>query len=411
MQPKDVAEKITIILDAKPKSLTTFYPAKDGKRPSGAKSGFSNEHVELLLQLESRIHVPQSKELFWQLMGINFASCVPKIAGASPMLAKAIIKAASQTRKHCDCAFMVYLRSGRINKALEGFSERIKDYSSVNETNNQIIFCIFQVLLMEPHLFSDVHLKAIESIMGRYQSCISDTSSWQEKKTRKMQVPAEQVPDAVSKLFGLTFAGTLKEQIPTDLPSTDLISRSKDLLSKLCERLRQVKFQRLKEELKGVSTEINQDKNQLVRKYKDLTLNTMLVEALENIDAEIEESGSPFNRSKSIAFIRNVYEESVRQVAIVIRYNTKRPVSKWTDRGKFGEAVTYLKEVGFISTKEEKWLAGFYGLISDTGSHRLSSERFEVRLARNILVETCYYLTDKIDKFLAEVQETKQQGR
>lgn len=409
MQPKEISEKIRIILDPNPESLSIFYPSKDSGQPTRPKSGFSNDYVELLLQLESRIHTAPSKEFFWQLMGINFASGAPRITGGSSALA--MMKAAAQVRKHCDCAFMVYLRSGRINKALEGFSERIKDYSSVNETNNQIIFCIFQVLLMEPHLFSDVHLKAIESIMGRYQSCISDTSSWQEKKTRKMQVPAEQVPDAVSKLLGLTFAGTPKEQIPTDLPSTDLISRSKDLLSKLCERLRQVKFQRLKEELKGVSTEINQDKNQLVRKYKDLTLNTMLVEALENIDAEIEESGSPFNRSKSIAFIRNVYEESVRQVAIVIRYNTKRPVSKWTDRGKFGEAVTYLKEVGFISTKEEKWLAGFYGLISDTGSHRLSSERFEVRLARNILVETCYYLTDKIDKFLAEVQETKQQGR
>lgn len=286
-------------------------------------------------------------------------------------------------------------------------SGRLKNYAFVNGANNNIMFCIYQVLMGEPHLFSDRQLKTIESIVGAYRRCVSEASSKHEKKARRMQDPVEQVPDALANLFPGAFIGTSKERIPTGLPSTDLISRSRDLLSKLRERLRQVKFQRLKEELKGVSTEINQDKNQLVRKYKDLTFSAELVEALENIDAEIEESGSPFDRSKSIAFIRNVLEESVRQVAIVIRHNTGQPASQWTDRGKFGEAVTYLKEVAFISNKEEKWLAGFYGLISDTGSHRLSSERFEVRLARNILVECCYYLTDKIDKFLAEVQETE----
>lgn len=400
MQPEEIAEKVTIILEVNPESLTLFYPQKDDRQPSKGRTGFSNEYVELLLQLESKIHTASSKTFFWELLGVGFASRVPRITGHS---ASKILKAAGQVRKHCDCAFMAYLRTGRLKEALEGFSGRLKDYSCVNEVSNQIVFCILQVLLMESHLFSDNHLKAIESIMGRYRSNIRDASSWHEKKTRKMQVPAEQAPDAVSKLFGLTFAGTPKEQIPTDLPSTDLISRSKDVLAKLRERLREVKFQRLKEELKGVSTEINQDKNQLIRKYRDLKFSKNLIEGFEKLDTEIEQVGSKFSYSKSIGFVRNLYEESLREFATRIRDTTGEAIPNWKGRGNMGGAIDYFnsKKIKLISDNERKFLTGFSSLLSDTGSHSLTSERYEVRIARNVLVEICSYLVDKIDKFLS----------
>jgi len=398
MEREEIAEKVRIILEANPESLTVFYPHKNDKHPAGTRSGFSNEYVELLLQLESKIHTASSKTFFWRLLGVNFASRAPMITGRS---ASKILKAAGQVRKHCDCAFMAYLRTGQVKEALEGFSGRLKDYSCVSEVNSQIAFCILQVLLMESHLFSDSHLKTIESVMNRYQSCITEASSWHEKKARRMQVPAEQVPDAVSKLFGLT--GTPKGQIPTDLPSTDLISRSKDVLAKLRERLRQVKFQRLKEELKGVSTEINQDKNQLISKYRDLKFSKNLIEGFEKLDTEIEQVGSKFSYSKSIGFVRNLYEESLREFASRIHDTTGEAIPNWKGKGSMGAAIDYFnsKKIKLISDNERNFLTGFSNLLSDTGSHSLTSERYEVRIARNVLVEICSYLVDKINKFLS----------
>jgi hypothetical protein len=400
MEPEEIAEKVITILEANPEQISTFYTTSDKIKSTKTMTGFSNEYVELLLQLESKIHTPTEKDFFWQLLGFNFVSPVPRIISDALPRKRITRKALTQVRKHCDCVFMTYLRSGRVNEAMQGFSERLEKYSSVNEVSNQILFCMFQVLLMEPHLFSDENLKTIESIMTKYESCINEASSWHEKKVRKKQVASEQVSDPLTEFLLSTTISTSKEQIPIYLPSTSLISKSKDLLSKLQETLKKVKFERLKEELKGVSTEINQDKNQLVRRYKDLKFNTQLTKALEDIDKEIEETGTKFSYSNSIGFVRKVYEESLRQIAIRIHDITGKSIPKWTGKGKMGEAVDYFRKIDFISEKEKNMLTGFSGFLSDTGSHSLTSEKYEVRIAKNILIEICSYLTDKLDEFI-----------
>jgi len=120
VQTEKIAEKVVTILEANPEPISTFYATPDQDEPSKATSSFSNEYVELLLQLESRIHESGAKEFFWQLLGVNFASSVPTITGAGSALARAKIKAVAQVRKHCDCAFMTYLRAGRVDEALGG---------------------------------------------------------------------------------------------------------------------------------------------------------------------------------------------------------------------------------------------------------------------------------------------------
>ncbi len=389
MKPEDIAEKVRFILEPITKSPSRFYIIKK------AKNVFINEHVELLLQLESKITNKSPKEFFWQLIGRSFILPIPKLN--IKILPYSARRALPLVSKHCDCAFMVYIKTGRIDEVLKGLFNRIKDYDSINEKNYKIIFCTYQILLNEPSLFSDVHLKKIESIINEYSRCIDEASSWREKERRQKTGQA-----ATEKSGSLSLPSlyqpqqVLSETIPMFLPSQHLIDISNNLVIAVKEGLKKVRFERVKQELKGVSSQINQDKKQLISKYKDLKFSADLIEALERIDFEIEDTGSKFSYSKSIGFVRNIYEESLRQVAIKMCDITKIPIPKWTGRGKMGEAIDYLRRINFISDKEQGMLTGFSGLISDTGSHSLTSERYEVRIAKNILVEICSYLTDKI---------------
>jgi hypothetical protein len=190
-------------------------------------------------------------------------------------------------------------------------------------------------------------------------------------------------------------------QIQPPLPSREQVGISGNLVVELKRNLTTIRFKRVKEELKGVSSVINQDKKQLISKYGELGLDKELIEAVERIDNEIEETGSKFEFSKIVGFVRNIYEESLREFAIKIRDIKGLDIPQWTDnKGKMGEAISYFRKINLISEKEEKFLTGFSGLISDTGSHSLTSEKFEVRIAKNILVEICFYLADKIGEFL-----------
>ena len=398
MQHEDIAEKIRYILEPISESPSIFYTNK---------AQFSNEYVELLLQLEARINISTSKEFFWQLTGHDFILPIPKFAYMTSKK-KSIVTAWILIHRHSDCAFMVYMRSGRIDEALGGFFERIKDYSSVSETNYQIISCILQILSYEPNLFFDGHLKTIELIISKYQSCINEASNWESKKEQgKKGIEIVGAPPVLKDLLKLSFPGYEKE-MPLTIPSHDLIVKSRTLVFNLKEVLKSVRYERIKQELRGVSSQINQDKKQLILKYVDLRFSTLLIEALEKIDTEIEETGSKFSFAKSIGFVRNIYEQSLREIALTIRDRSGKEIPKWINKGSMGEALDYFRKIDFISEKEKDMLTGFSGLISDRGSHSLTSERYEVRIAKNILVEILSYLTDKIDNFLNSSVKNKQ---
>jgi len=379
MQEEEIAEKIGYILEPISKSPPLFYSPKSTDGSGRGVREFSNEYVELLLQLESKINTDTGKDFFWQIIGFNFIWPIPKVAGTYFLSSVPKRKARELIRQHCDVAAMVYLKSDRIDEVLNGLLQRIKDYSSINEQNINIISCIHKVVFNEPYLFSDDHLKKIEAIVGKFKECINKV-------------------DLRGKSFTFPSAPTR---------SFTLITMLDKLLSDLTGVLAKIRFERTKQELRGVSSQINQDKKYLIHRYQELKLSEDLIEALERIDIEIEETGSKFEFSKSIAFVRNIYEESLREFTIKIHDTTGKPIPQWTGKGTMGEAMSYFRHIKFISDKEERLLTGFSALISDTGSHSLTSEKYEVRIAKNILVEICSYLIDKVDNFLKNYSQTR----
>jgi hypothetical protein len=397
MNENEIAEKVRYILEPIGQSLVLFYRTSQASGSSERESEFGNENVELLLQLESKINTVAGKDFFWQLVGFNFIWPIPKTTGTYFLLSMPKRKAEGLVRQHCEVAAMVYLKSDRVDEVLNGLLQRIKDYSAINEQNVRIISSIHQVAFNEPHLFSDDHLKKIEAIVGKFHECIENVHSRKKKLQEQRSGAPFEGPGQILAKF-LPPSSTAPQLGP--MPSSALITILDKLLSELTGVLAIIRFERTKQELRGVSSQINQDKKYLIDRYGELGLSKDLIEALETIDTEIEETGSKFQFSKSIGFVRKIYEESLRQFATKIRDTIGLPIPQWTNKGKMGEAINYFRSIKLISDKEEQMLTGFSGLISDTGSHSLTSEKYEVRIAKNILVEICSYLIDKVDNFL-----------
>ena len=408
MQNKDIADKIRHILEPAPASAR-FYRREKSINPDVIEAEFDNEHVDLLLQLESRVNTQSGKDFYWKLVGHSFILPVPALTTDKSSLSPGFLRARLLLSQFCDYAFMAYMRANRQGEAFNGFASRMKDYNSISVANYKILYCMYQVLLYEPHRLSEDNLNTLESTIYKYQSCIGEVSALRKKKKEEAQrqLGAEDPLVAMAALFR-TFPQGKSHKSSDGLPADELVANSSDLISKLKNALKKVRFERVRNELKGVSSEINQDKKTLITKYKDLRFSTELTEALESIDIEIEESSSKFSYSRGIGFIRNIYEQSLREIALTIRDRTGKKIPKWTDRGQMGEALDYFRNIGFISEKEKNMLTGFSGLISDRGSHSLTSERYEVRIAKNILVEILSYFTDKIDNFLVSSVIKKQ---
>jgi hypothetical protein len=405
VQNKDIADKIRYILEPAPASAR-FYRRKKSINPDVIEAEFGNEHVDLLLQLESKINTQSGKDFFWRLVGHSFILPLPEDAPDKSSLSPRFSSIRALLEQLCDYAFMVYIRANKIDEAFNGFSSRLKDYTSVNPINYKIFYCIYQVLLYELYRYSEDNLKILELMIYKYQLCISETCALRKKKEEaERKLALEEPIVTMARLLG-TFPEKQSLNRSQVLPTDDLIANSSDLVLKLKDALKKARFELVRKELKGVSSEINQDKNRLITKYKDLRFSTELTEALESIDIEIEEPGSKFSYSRGIGFIRNIYEQSLREIALTIRDRTGKEIPKWTDRGQMGEALDYFRKIDFISDKEKNMLNGFSGLISDTGSHSLTSERYEVRIAKNILVEILSYLTDKMDNYLNRSAKT-----
>ena len=99
---------------------------------------------------------------------------------------------------------------------------------------------------------------------------------------------------------------------------------------------------------------------------------------------------SPPDFNGSLTNIRICLETIVRKIAFKKKFITDRTGNTW------GPSLGYLKNIGFLTEKEEKTLASVFTFVSD-GAHvpiGFSEEEF-VRLGRNICASMCYFVIKK----------------
>ena len=114
----------------------------------------------------------------------------------------------------------------------------------------------------------------------------------------------------------------------------------------------------------------------------------------EEIAKKINDSSNSFratapNYNASLNDIR----VSLETLGLAIAHRLKPSAGQTYDKNKWGSALTYMRQLGFISEQEEKGLAGVYGFISP-GSHRpvgISEEQM-ARLGRSFALGMSWFL-------------------
>jgi hypothetical protein len=401
MQNEEIADRIRYILEPAPTSAR-FYKRKKTIGHDVTEAEFDNEHVDLLLQIESKINIQSGKDFFWRLVGHSFIIPQTKDSSHKNWLPPGFSRTEDLVEQLCDYAFMAYVRANRTDEAFHGVIANLKDYTSINETNYKILHCIYQILLYEQDRLSEQNLISLETMINKYTLYI--IQAWTLRKNMEEDATRLLLESPVMRLARLhgTFPQSQSSRKSQVMPKADLIGNLDDLISKLKSALKRARFERVRDELRGISSGINQDKNSLITKYKGLGFSPELTEALESIDIETEKPGSKFSYSGSISFVRNILERSLREIALVINNRTGKNIPQKTEKLKMGQSISYFRSIDFISAEEEKMLTGFSGFISDTGPHSLTSERYEVRIAKNILIEVLSYLTDKMDSYMSK---------
>jgi hypothetical protein len=132
----------------------------------------------------------------------------------------------------------------------------------------------------------------------------------------------------------------------------------------------------------------------------------------DDLTKELNESGLPMadDVTKKLADSVNAfrattpnYNASLNDARIALQTlatdiaNTRLPAQAGSfDSTKWGSVINYLRSSGFITTEEERGLAGVFGFVSP-GSHRpvgLSDAEF-ARLGRSFVVGMCWFLVKR----------------
>ncbi len=162
----------------------------------------------------------------------------------------------------------------------------------------------------------------------------------------------------------------------------------------IVEQCRKARYLYLKGLLsEGLNLEVNQDKIAVEEYIQRYGFPHTLVESLNEAE-RLYLHGTTLLEFKSSmghlrTFLENVHSEAMP--ALYGKFGGSLP-NKW------GGGLSYLVQNNVLSTVEEKFIAGLYGLISDEGVHALVAEREYVRLSRNFVIEYALLFLRKMEK-------------
>jgi len=130
-----------------------------------------------------------------------------------------------------------------------------------------------------------------------------------------------------------------------------------------CKRLLTAnKVKILKEELKGEI--LQKDIEIVVYKIKQLSLNERHSGALKKLMTRYYEAEDDIDFAMYGGYVRTFLSDLIKEICINLsKNNTKKPsIRAGREDGDYRE---YLKEIGFLSEREWKFLSSFYGLVSE----------------------------------------------
>jgi hypothetical protein len=149
------------------------------------------------------------------------------------------------------------------------------------------------------------------------------------------------------------------------------------------------------------SFDVESDKVKVSGYLQSLGFNPMLQQALDQAEKEFRDDATGFQLKTCMSHLRSFLEQLHLQACSAIAPDTT-PV---TEYNKWGLTVAFLKKHGFLSSQEEKLVAGIHAIMSEDGVHPLIAEREYVRLIRNMVIEYGLLLLSILDKKSVTISE------
>ncbi len=229
-----------------------------------------------------------------------------------------------------------------------------------------------EMIALNYTVFTDSDYETLGSAMLN----ISAREAAKEKEYRKSNTVSVQWPE----IGGLSATGLCVE-----------IEAASNAIAEQCRKAR---YLYLKGSLsEGLNLEVNQDKIAVEEYIQRYGFPHTLIESLNEAEWLYLHGTTPLEFKSSMGHLRS-FLESVHSEAMPALYG--KFGGSIPDR--WGEGLSYLVQNNVLSTVEEKFVAGLYGLISDEGVHPLVAEREYVRLSRNFVIEYALLFLRKMEK-------------
>ncbi len=158
------------------------------------------------------------------------------------------------------------------------------------------------------------------------------------------------------------------------------------------------RFELLKNELKTINIEINQDKKELIEKFKYLEFDDKYNELLMDIDKYIYGDAPKIVNAGMIGNLRSFFESLVKDMALKISKKFNEQIPRIEGRGEIGSIRVYLKNKFGLSDNDDNFINSFVKILHGEGGHDFVSEKEYFRLARNIAIEIGLFLMSKYEK-------------
>jgi len=151
-------------------------------------------------------------------------------------------------------------------------------------------------------------------------------------------------------------------------------------IAKECE---QARYWYLKGALqRTVNLEVQSDKAKVESFLTELGFSKDMIKALNAAENDYRSTTSPFELKSCLGHIRSFLEHLHREAAKSAAATAgDSVVDRW------GDATSYLRQQGCLTSQQEAFVTALYTLISDTSVHPLGTDREYARLLRNVVIE------------------------
>jgi len=161
----------------------------------------------------------------------------------------------------------------------------------------------------------------------------------------------------------------------------------------------QINFLKLKEELKGIEEQIQDDKKEVINKIRMFGFPNELLEFLDQIDKALKLPDLGAINSGVINGMREFSRQLFTLIAKKISFILGEKIPHQENNTQIKDMRKYLKNKLNLSNREDELLNAYVEMLHGEGGHKMFTDRKYFQLLYNIGIELFSFLLEELKKF------------